>query len=198
MGFRRSWTGKLHKIWRRFRVLLHPKTKKLESTVALTASLMAALLAINGLISHDTDKNMLLYRSLANNHWALYQAKRIKRHTDEISRVFYEIKSRESPKDCFLKEGLERFTQSIHKYDIQSKLIEREAYHFELMSKIYDQAGNFFDLAEAFFQIALVISALTIIMHSYNLWRLCVLFGTIATLVSIFGVFQVYFSKPIV
>jgi hypothetical protein len=123
--------------------------------IAISTAFMAVLAAIAGLMAGHFSNEALIEQIKASDQWAYYQAKGIKSDILAISPV----------KD----------TGKIEKYKTEQVAITNIAKEFEKKSAIYLEKHVILARAVTLFQIAIAISAISILTGKRSLWYLAIL-----------------------
>src|ERR1700685_4208449 len=100
-----------------------------DKMVAVTMAVIAAMLAVDGVMAHLFTTEELLLQQKASDQWAYYQAKSIRRYNSEVAadmaRGFHE-----SP------ELVEKYKGNVEKYKKESEEVSNEAKAFEAESRM--------------------------------------------------------------
>ena len=133
--------------------------------VAISTALMAVFAAISGLIAGHYSNEALIDQIQASDQWSFYQAKGIKA----------EIKTLEA------KTGIVD-ANAILKYKVQQEEIKKEAEKLQNESKTYLKKHVSLAQAVTLFQIAIAISAISMLTKKKSLW-ITSLFITLAGII---------------
>lgn len=154
-----------------------------EKYVSLTTSMIAVALSISAIFSNSVGDALLLSRSAANNEWSYFQSKSIKKHLFETQYKMLELSLKNSQLDTIyrleIRKQLKDFRQEIDRYEVDKEQIENNAKKYEAICAKADQQGGILDLAEAFYQISIILSAIAMIAHSRLLWYVSMGLGTV-------------------
>lgn len=136
--------------------------------VSLSMAVMAVLVATVSLLGHRSHTEEILLQTKAADQWAYYQAKNIRRNTDEI---FADLASVVASKDAAAMEKFrEKYeAEAQHQRDEQKKL-EEEARKLEEEGLQERRRADRFDLAEVFMEIALVVTSITLLSKKRAFW----------------------------
>ena len=121
--------------------------------VAISTAFMAVFAAISGLIAGHYSNEALIDQIQASNQWSYYQAKGIKA----------EIKTLEA------KTGIADANAPL-KYKVEQEEIKKEAEKLQLESKAYLKKHVSLAQAVTLFQIAIAISAISMLTKKKSLW----------------------------
>ena len=150
--------------------------------VSLTISILAVLVAAVTLLGHRAHTEELLLQSQATDQWAFYQAKNIRRHSDEL---YLDLTSVEATTDAALLATLrDKYSQEAARYKDDQKGIEDKARELEADVATERNRADRFDLAEVFLEIALVITSITLLSGRRIFWWLGLLLGVVGIVVA--------------
>lgn len=128
------------------------KERQLSIYIAVSTALMAVLAAISSLMAGHHSNEALIEQIKASDQWAFYQAKGIK---GEIASLNGNI---------HFKDSLEK------KYKTEQQDIKKIADEFQLASTVHLQKHILLARSVTFFQIAIAISAISILTKKTILW----------------------------
>jgi len=136
--------------------------------VTISMAVLAVLLALVALLSHRSHTEELLLQTKASDQWAYYQAKNIRRHTNEL---FMDLLSVSEVKDAQKADKLrEKYNHEAERYGKEQKEIEAEAQRLEKDEALERRRANRFDLGEVCLEAALVISSITLLTRRRVFW----------------------------
>ncbi len=137
--------------------------------VALVTAVYAVALAIAALGGSNAMKEMLLAQQKSSDQWAFYQAKVVREHQYRGLKLKLEAELVErgaamKPEAREKAQALlTRFEEEEKRYNAEKKDIETDAKRLERQRDLYHRKDPYFDLAEVFLQIAIVMSSVSII-----------------------------------
>lgn len=131
--------------------------KKWSFYIAISTALIAVLAAISSLIAGHHSNEALIEQIKASDQWAFYQAKGIKADITSLNR------------DSYFRDSLEK------KYKVQQQDIKKEAEKDQNASEAHLQKHILLAKSVTFFQIAIAISAISILSKKRVLWYFAVL-----------------------
>ena len=137
--------------------------------IAISTALMAVLAAVSSLVAGDHANDALIEQIKASDQWAYYQAKGIKADITSINR------------DSPLRDSLEK------KYKVQQQDIKEEAEKDQRISEMHLQKHVLLARSVTFFQIAIAISAISILSKKRVLWYFAVLLAIVGIVFFIKG-----------
>ncbi len=160
--------------------------------MALTTALFAVLLAITSLGGNNAMKEMLLAQQQASDQWSFYQAKAMREHFYRGQKMRLELDLLEKDN---LKPGvkkryedlLKQMTEEEKRYGVEKKEIEKQARHLEHETDLNRKKDPYFDFAEVLLQIAIAMSAITILAHSRRVFIFAIVAAILGALLSING-----------
>jgi len=133
--------------------------KRWSLYLAISTAFMAVLAAIAGLMAGHYSNEALIEQIKASDQWAYYQAKGIKAEIAAFSTV----------KDSALTE----------KYKTEQKSIKETAQEFQNASRVYLDKHVTLARAVTLFQIAIAISAISILTSKRWLWYFAILISLV-------------------
>jgi hypothetical protein len=150
--------------------------------VTLTMAVLAVLVATVSLLGHRTGIEEVVLQNKTTDQWAYYQAKNIRRHSDEL---FADLISVISSKDAESARKLqEKYRTEADRYRDEQKELDAKARELEQEAVLARAKTNRLDLGEVFLEIALVITSITLLSGRRLFWYLGVLFGGAGILVA--------------
>ncbi len=169
--------------------------------VALVTALYAVLLAITSLGGNNAGKEMMLSQQQASNTWAYYQSKVMREHTYRIEAL--------KTKALLAERGESMTSRARQEYDgllalaekesarfaLEKKEIEAQAKQLEAARDVAMRKDPYFDFAEAFLQIAIVLSSIAILSNSLAVFGISAASAACGTLLMING-YTLLFALP--
>ncbi|MBV9183329.1 MAG: DUF4337 domain-containing protein [Acidobacteria bacterium] len=150
--------------------------------VSLTMAILAVLVAVVSLLSHRAHTEEVVLQNKSSDQWAYYQAKSIRRHTDEIFADFASIMSTSDAKNAAkLKE---KYQSEADKYRDQQKEIDSEARKVEEETSHERRRADRFDLGEVFLEIGLVVTSITLLSGRRWFWYAGIVLGIVGLAVA--------------
>jgi Domain of unknown function (DUF4337) len=150
--------------------------------VTLTMALLAVLVATVSLLGHRTHTEEVILQSKVTDQWAFYQAKNIRRHTDEL---FADLTTVVASKDAEAAAKLhEKYRAEADRYKDEQKELDAKAVELENDVEHTRRKADRFDLGEVFLEIALVITSITLLSGRRIFWHLGVFMATVGILVA--------------
>ncbi len=155
--------------------------------VSLTMAVMAVLVATVTLLGHRTHIEQVIAQAKANDQWAYYQAKGVRRHNYE---AFAELMTALAAKDeARAEQARERFTRQAERYHDDQKEIEKEARKLEEEVVVAGRKANRFNIGEVFLEIALVVTSITLLTTNRGYWVMGMVFAALGVIVAATGIF---------
>jgi hypothetical protein len=150
--------------------------------VTLTMAVLAVLVATVSLLGHRTHTEEIILQNKVTDQWAYYQAKNIRRHTDELfADLTTVISGRDEESVAKLREKYkteaERYRDEQKELDAKARELEQEADHAR-------HKADRFDLGEVFLEIALVITSITLLSGRRLFWHLGLILGVAGILLA--------------
>ena len=168
------------------------KSHTFTRRVALTTALFAVLLAISSLGGNNAMKEMLLAQQQSSDQWAFYQAKVIREHSyrSQKERLELDLLEKDSLKPEIRKryeDLLKKTKQEEARYNQEKKEIKKEAERLEHERDVNRKKDPYFDYAEVLLQIAIAMSAITILAHSRRVFIFAIVAAVLGALLAING-----------
>ena len=156
----------------------HPDLKP----VTLTMAVLAVLVATVSLLGHRTHTEEIILQNKVTDQWAYYQAKNIRRHTDEL---FADMTTVVAAKDAEAAAKLhEKYRAEADRYKEEQKELDAKARETESETELTRKKADRFDLGEVFLEIALVITSITLLSGRRTFWHLGLLLAAGGILVA--------------
>ncbi len=150
--------------------------------ITLTMAVLAVLVATVSLRGHRTHTEEIILQNKVTDQWAYYQAKNIRRHTDEL---FADLTTVVATKDAEAVAKLQgKYRAEADRYKEEQKELDKEARETEKEGDLTRRKADRFDLGEVFLEIALVITSITLLSGRRLFWHLGLLLATAGVLVA--------------
>jgi hypothetical protein len=163
----------------------HAKHDPTLAPISVTMAVLAVLVAIVTLLGHRAHTDEVVLQAKSSDQWAFYQAKNIRRHTDEL---FTDLTSVEATTDAAALARLrEKYSGEAARYKDEQKGIEDKANEMEADVKHERNRADRFDLAEVFLEVGLVITSITLLSGRKIFWYLGLLLGVVGIAVAATG-----------
>jgi hypothetical protein len=153
--------------------------------ISLTMAILAVVVATVSLLGHRAHTEEVVLQNKVSDQWAFYQAKNIRRHTDEL---FADIASVIATKDEARTSKLhDKYAAEAERYKDEQKDLDAEARKLEQDTQHERRRGDRYDLAEVFLEIALVITSITLLSGRRVFWHLGIILGIAGLVVAATG-----------
>ena len=163
----------------------HAKHNPALAPVSLTMAVLAVMVAVVTLVGHRAHTEEVVLQAKASDQWAFYQAKNIRRHTDEL---FTDLTSVEGTTDAAALAKLrDKYAEEAARYKDDMKEIEDKAHELEAEVVSERHRADRFDLAEVFLEIGLVITSITLLSGRRIFWGLGLVMGAVGIVIAITG-----------
>jgi len=144
----------------------HAQHDRSLAPVSLTMAVLAVLVATVSLLGHRSHTEEVILQNKATDQWAYYQAKNIRRHSEEM---FLDSLTLSPAKDQTAKLQ-QKYTQDIERYRNDQKEIEEKARDLEKEVVFERKRADRFDLGEVFLEMGLVITSITLLTRRRVFW----------------------------
>ena len=170
--------------------------------VALVTAIFAVILSISSMGGNNATKEMLLAQQKSSDQWAFYQAKVLREHLYRAQRLRLEadLVEKSGTLRPEVREKLEalatKFDEEEKRYAAEKKDIETDAKRLEGVRDKNATRDPYFDLADVFLQIAIVMSSVSILARSpliFSFSLVVAVTGAVLTLNGYFPFFQLPF-----
>lgn len=136
--------------------------------VSLTMAFLAVAVAVVSLLGHRAHTEEVMLQTQANDKWGYYQGKDVRLHADK---QFAALAAFVAVADPTKAERARAANETeLEEYSKQTKEIQAEANKLEDEMRMQGRRGDRFDLAEVFFEIALVITSITLLSGNRTFW----------------------------
>jgi hypothetical protein len=160
----------------------HAKEDPTLAPVSLTMAVLAVLVAVVSLLGHRAHTEEVVLQAKSSDQWAYYQAKNIRRHTDEL---FTDLTSVTPTTDAAALAKLrDKYSQEAARYKDDQKDIEDKAREMEAEVATERNRADRFDLAEVFLEIGLVVTSITLLSGRRVFWGLGLVLGVVGMVVT--------------
>ncbi|HEY3620650.1 MAG TPA: DUF4337 domain-containing protein [Candidatus Sulfotelmatobacter sp.] len=150
--------------------------------ISVTMAVLAVLVAVATLLGHRAHTEEVVLQARSSDQWAFYQAKNIRRHTDEF---FTDLTSILATTDAATLAKLrEKYSGEAARYKEEQKGIEEKASEMEAEVAHERNRADRFDLAEVFLEVGLVITSITLLSGRKIFWYLGIVMGIVGIVVA--------------
>jgi hypothetical protein len=150
--------------------------------ISVTMAVLAVLVAVATLLGHRAHTEEVVLQARSSDQWAFYQAKNIRRHTDEL---FTDLASILATTDAATLAKLrEKYSGEAARYKEEQKGIEEKAGEMEAEVTHERNRADRFDLAEVFLEVGLVITSITLLSGRKIFWYLGIVMGIVGIVVA--------------
>jgi hypothetical protein len=150
--------------------------------VTLTMAVLAVLVATVSLLGHRTHTEEILTQSKVTDQWAYYQAKNIRRHTDEL---FADMIGVVATKDAEAAAKLqEKYRAEAERYKDEQKELDAKGHELESEVSLDSRKASRLDLGEVLLEIALVVTSITLLSGRRLFWHIGLLVATIGVVIA--------------
>jgi hypothetical protein len=163
----------------------HAKHDPTLAPISVTMAVLAVLVAVVTLLGHRAHTEEVVLQAKSSDQWAFYQAKNIRRHTDEL---FTDLTSVQATTDAAgLAKLREKYSGEATRYKDEQKGIEDTAHEMEAEVAHERNRADRFDLAEVFLEVGLVITSITLLSGKRIFWALGMLLGVVGIVIATTG-----------
>src|SRR5579872_4787510 len=146
----------------------HAAHDRSMAPVSLTMAVLAVLVAVASLLGHRAHTEEVILQNKATDQWAYYQAKNIRRHTEELFLDTLSLSAATAPQQTAKLQ--QKYAQDIDRYRNDQKDIEDKARDLEKEVVFERNRADRFDLGEVFLEMGLVITSITLLTRRRAFW----------------------------
>jgi hypothetical protein len=157
--------------------------KKEQKRIGLTMAVVAVLLAVSTMLGHRTHTESVLLQTRATDQWAFYQAKNGRYHMYEANS---ELAAALGPQGAKL---IEDFKKQGEKQRADAEAIRAKAEQLEEETRAAGRKATFYNLAEIFFEIGIVLCSISLLADTLLYWRLSFLSTAIGIIIAVRSLF---------
>jgi hypothetical protein len=136
-----------------------------DKKVAVTMAVIAAMLAIDGVMGHLLTTEELLHQQKASDQWSYYQAKSIRRYESGLAADLLK-----GMKTDAAEASAEAYKKNAEKYDEDMKEISAKAKELEAESKKAGDQAHRLDYGEVFLELGIVFASMAILTKRGLYW----------------------------
>jgi Domain of unknown function (DUF4337) len=150
--------------------------------ITISMAVLAVLVATVSLLGHRTHTEEIILQNKVTDQWGYYQAKNIRRHTDEL---FADLTTVMATKDPEATAKLQqKYRAEADRYKDEQKELDSKARETEAETEHATRKADRFDLGEVFLEVALVITSITLLSGRRIFWHLGLLLATAGVLIA--------------
>ena len=164
----------------------HAQHKPELAPVSLTMAILAVLVAVASLLGHRAHTEEVVLQAKSSDQWAFYQAKNIRKHNDEIFVDLASIASM-SGDAATLEKVREKYSKEAERYEKEQEKIKEDAEKLQEEVGIERRRADYYDLAEVFLEIGLVVTSITLLSGKKMFWFLGMAMAVIGFVVATRG-----------
>jgi hypothetical protein len=151
-----------------------------DKKVAVTMAIIAAMLAVDGVMAHLLTTEELLSQQKASDQWSYYQAKSIRRYNSEIAAEVFKGFHTEATEPSAAK-----YEKNIEKYKKESEEVSDKAKEFEAESKLKGDQAHRLDYGEVFLEIGIVFASMAILTKRNLIWYVSIASATVGLIIAL-------------
>lgn len=156
-----------------------------EKTIGLTMAIVAVLLAAATLMSHRAHTEVVVLQTRVNDQWSYYQAKNIRSHELEAFAKMEALNS--NGKDLSAE-----FSKDSEKQRKDADGIRKEAENLDNETKVVEHRANYYDSAELFLEISIVLCSVALLAELKLFWHLSFITTILGVCVALWGMLGVH------
>ncbi len=156
-----------------------------QKRISLTMAIVAILLATATLLSHRAHTEEVVLQTKVNDQWGFYQAKNIRSH-------MYEADAKLARLAADGKELANDFSKDSEKQKKDAEEIRKEAEDLDKETKVIERRANYYDTAELFLEISIVLCSIALLGETKALWHLSLVTTLVGVAVAIYGLVAIH------
>jgi hypothetical protein len=160
----------------------HGRHNPSMAPVSLTMAILAVLVATISLLGHRAHTEEVVLQNRVSDQWAYFQAKNIRRHTDELlAQMSSFVTSKDAGQSAKFQE---KYQAEAERYREEQKEAETKGHELEQETEHARRRADRYDLGEVFLEISLVITSITLLSNRRIFWHLGMVFGVAGLVVA--------------
>jgi Domain of unknown function (DUF4337) len=164
----------------------HARHNPSSAPVSLTMAILAVLVATVSLLGHRAHTEEVVLQNQVTDQWAYYQAKNIRRHTDEL---FADMTSVVVSKDAAQTAKLhDKYLAEAERYRKDQGEAEEKAKQLQEENNHERGRADRYDLGEVFLEIGLVVTSITLLSGRKIFWHVGIGFSAVGVAIAVLGV----------
>jgi Domain of unknown function (DUF4337) len=163
----------------------HARHHPSSAPVSLTMAIVAVLVATVSLLGHRAHTEEVILQNQVSDQWAYYQAKNIRRHTDEL---FADMTTVVVSKDAAQTTKLhDKYLAEAERYRKEQGEAEEKAKQLQEENNRERGRADRYDLAEVFLEIGLVVTSITLLSGRKMFWHAGLGFSAVGVVIAVLG-----------
>lgn len=155
--------------------------------VSVTMAILAVVVATVTLLGHRAHTEEVVFQNKVSDQWAFYQAKNIRRHTDQALAEMSAFVSTQNGTEA--TKFQQKYQAEADRYTNDQKEAEEKAHELEAETEHASHRADRYDLGEVFLEIGLVITSITLLSGRPAFWYLGIALGVVGVAVAATGLF---------
>lgn len=145
--------------------------------VSFTMAVLAVLLAICGTLGHRAHTEEGVVHTKAADTWAFYQAKNVRHYLSEMFLDEMTLSGAHNNEPAAKLH--EKYEKNAERYAEEQKEIQAEARKLDDEALVVARRAGHFDLGDTFFEIALVVTSITLLTRKRSFWVFGMVLGVL-------------------
>jgi hypothetical protein len=154
--------------------------------IGVVAAIIGVFLAVVTIQSHRAHTEAVILKADANDKWAYYQSKSVKRSEYAIAVEMAKLTGAPPEK---LEKAVTKFEKEKERYDKETEEIQAEARHVEEETQMEERKALRYDLGEGLLELGLVLSSLYFISKKRLFPYIGIFSAVLGTVVGATGLF---------
>lgn len=163
----------------------------IDKAVAITAAILSVLLAISSILGGEAGGDATKNLVQSTDQWAYYEAKSIKGNIYQADELQLETQRNNTQNtlayNTALDQQITNFDSKVQTYNKEEADIQTTAQNFETASEKADAKSSMYDYANGFFQIAIILSAIAILIKKKYMLYASIGLGILGTGIAVYA-----------
>jgi hypothetical protein len=160
----------------------HARHNPSLAPVSLTMAILAVIVATVTLLGHRTHTEEIVLQNKVADQWAFYQAKNIRRHTDQaLAEMTAFLPTQNAAESAKFQQ---KYQSEADRYSKDQTEAEAVAHDLEKDTDRERRRADRYDLGEVFLEIALVITSITLLSGRLSFWYAGIILGVLGIVVA--------------
>ena len=160
----------------------HARHNPSLAPVSLTMAILAVIVATVTLLGHRAHTEEVVLQNKVSDQWAFYQAKNIRRHTDQALAEMSAFVSTQNSAEA--SKYRQKYQTEADRYANDQKEAEATAHELEQETDHERRRADRYDLGEVFLEIGLVITSITLLSGRLSFWYVGIVLGIAGVIVA--------------
>ncbi len=164
--------------------LAEKAARRKEKGIGLTTAILAVLLAVVTMMAHRSHTEEVVLQTRAADQWSYYQAKNIRRHMYAADKQLAQALGAGGGAAA---AGFQR----LYAHEMKKlPAVMKDAQRLEAEALAISYRADFYDVAEIFFELAVVLCSIALLAEQLVYWRFSMLSGVLGIGIAVIGLLR--------